>query len=334
MSITPALPTSSFDRCVRRTAPAALPAQAADTEPRYSVGGDWNLREDGAWGETSPVYGAHGTFLTNPDGDGTFTLTLDTIPSGPRTASVAVLGETVTVSDEVAFTTTEGFDVEFAYTPATGALTVTPERAGAYDPSDDTVFWVDEDTLAFPADLTLNPEGTPRPAGQDHFELMWDPTGLPTWGQKVPMDAHAPVLGWDETTYHGTDLVPSRFTPEQLAAHPELAGHIALDLPAGSWTAADLDGTVVAVARDVDSSPAWVSTGANTWYAYTGVADSTASPFYAPFTAPGEPVVEGRGVELERLGAIALRVPEGAAEDTGLVGDWDGDGTDEYGVVR
>jgi YD repeat-containing protein len=113
------------------------------------------------------------SWLQDPDNDGVFSLSTTQIPAGAYQASAAG-------SATVAFTVPSGAVTTFSYDSASHLLSVSTAQPGAKpDLSVAAAYWIDNRTIAYPADRL--------PAGVDpawlRFRLHWgalavDATGL------------------------------------------------------------------------------------------------------------------------------------------------------------
>ncbi|GAB2489814.1 hypothetical protein GCM10027030_24870 [Luteococcus sediminum] len=167
-------------------------------------------------------------WLTDPDGDGTYTWSSAAIPTGNYDFKIAhglswdenygdggaKDGNNITMAVPA-----DGTVMTISYELATHKTTVSASKAGAApDLKAAKAIWLDRDTIAWPASSV--------PAGVDpstlDWRLHWSPTGA------LAVDAET-LTGADAQQAELT-LDPAGIPAEQLAAHPELKGYLALQL--------------------------------------------------------------------------------------------------------
>ncbi|HLT84575.1 MAG TPA: pullulanase-type alpha-1,6-glucosidase [Phototrophicaceae bacterium] len=165
------------------------------------------------------------TWMTDPDGDGTYEWSTTALAAGSYETKVAhgrSWGENygadgVRDGANIPFTTDAGKLVSFSYDLETHVLTVTVEDPPLAGTGQLAAHWLDETTIAWPASLL--------PAGTDPADLEWSLHHAAAGGLGV---ADGEVTGADGSaplTLVGEGL------PEALAARfPHLADHLALQV--------------------------------------------------------------------------------------------------------
>ncbi len=159
-------------------------------------------------------------WLTDPDGDGTFTWSTSEIPAGSYEVKVAHglswdenygAGGAPNGSNIAVQIPESGLVVTFSYDVESHVLTVTTARPGAQpDLSQQKAYWVSKDLIAYPAG------GVPE---QRRWRLHWSPTG------DLAVDA-------DDIGGRSAGLIydPRGLPADVLAKFPQLAGYTALRL--------------------------------------------------------------------------------------------------------
>ncbi|RYV52243.1 pullulanase-type alpha-1,6-glucosidase [Pengzhenrongella frigida] len=171
-------------------------------------------------------------WLQDLDGDGTFTYTTDTIPTGTYETKVAhnlswaenygadgVLG-----GGNIAFSASTGKPTTFSYVLATHRLTIEATDPPLPGIGQAQAHWIDSDTVAWPAQWV--------PAALDPTTLTWTLHSTPDASLAV---ADGVVVGGSATEL---TFDPAGLTADQLDRFPALAGYVALTLPAGTDRAA------------------------------------------------------------------------------------------------
>ena len=162
------------------------------------------------------------SWLTDPDGDGTYTYSTSDIPTGSYEAKVAhglswdenygVDG--VPGGANYTFSATAGKQTTFSYVLATHVLTITANDPPLPGTAQQQAFWVDQTTLAWPAALLLN--------GASVTDESWKLYHSPTAG----------ITAQDGVVVNGTPIElavdPAGLSAAQLQTHPELVGYVAL----------------------------------------------------------------------------------------------------------
>ena len=187
--------------------------------PIITVPGSFQ-NELGCPGDWSPDCMA--SWLTDPDRDGVYTYATSDIPTGSYEAKVAhglSWDENYGVDGapggaNYSFSTTSGKQVTFSYVLATHVLTITANDPPLPGTGQQQAFWVDRQTLAWPKSLLINGSGVT----EESWKLYHSPT--------------AGITAQDGVVTGGTTvdltLDPAGLSAAQLAAHPELAGYLAL----------------------------------------------------------------------------------------------------------
>jgi pullulanase-type alpha-1,6-glucosidase len=174
-------------------------------------------------------------WLQDLDGDGVYTWSTDQIPAGSYETKVAQdLSWDVSYGkggvpggDNIAFTVPgAGVVTTFSFVAATHVMTVTTSRPGAApDLTKAKAHWVTRDLLAWPAgDL---PAGLT--AAQVSWRLHWSPTAGLAVDDEAVTGGSSSGLGYD----------PKGLPASVVAAHPELAGYLALRVPRATARGAD-----------------------------------------------------------------------------------------------
>ncbi len=249
------------------------------------------------------------TLMFDADGDGIFTYTTDTIPTGAHEVKVAhgrSWAENYGVDGALdganySFTATEGKAVTFMYDPATHLLTIDVTDHALPGIGQTQGFWLTESLLAWPQNLAPGAEG-------GSFELVLAPAG-------------GAALVDGQVTGEGARSVPLTVDPAGLPPvaqdlDPYLAEYLALRLPEGELTGDEvreaLTGQVLLLRRDADGTPAAL-TGVQT----ARVLDS----LYAAEARAGEDI----GVRFE-AGTPRLTLWAPTAKNVTLL-LWEGDAT-------
>ncbi len=167
-------------------------------------------------------------WLTDPDGDGTYSWSSTAIPAGNYEFKVAVgqswaesygVGGAKDGSNIAVSVPSDGTVVTITWNSTTHEPKVTTSKAGAApDLKGAKAIWVDQDTIAWPASAV--------PTGVDpstlKWRLHWSPSGT------LAIDAESLVsddMGQADLTHDAAGLGDA-----VIAAHPELKGYIALQL--------------------------------------------------------------------------------------------------------
>ncbi len=165
-------------------------------------------------------------WLEDPDGDGTYTFSTDQIPAGAYEFKVAhglswdenYGAGGVSGGANISLTVpSDGLIVTISYVLATHQMSATVAKAGAApDITKQRAIWVRDDLVAWPSAMV--PEGTIPDLLT--WRLAWSPTG---------------GLAVDASDVTGGSSAPLTYDPKGLpasvvAAHPELAGYLALRL--------------------------------------------------------------------------------------------------------
>ena len=193
------------------------------------------------------------TLMFDADGDGIFTYTTDTIPTGAHEVKVAhgrSWAENYGVDGALdganySFTATEGKAFTFMYHPATHELTIEVTDPALPGTGQAQGFWLTPGLLAWPAALPAGAQG-------GSFELVLAPRGGATLtdGTITGDGAHTVPLTLD----------PAGLPPVSRELDPYLADHLALRVPEGALTEAQvreaLTGQVMLLRRAADGTPA------------------------------------------------------------------------------
>ncbi|MFP5415838.1 MAG: alpha-amylase family glycosyl hydrolase, partial [Actinomycetes bacterium] len=156
-------------------------------------------------------------WLTDPDGDGTYTWASTELPAGDYGFTVYENATTPKSGESSLAVPAAGMLVTISWTPSNGTVTAKAQQPAAVpDLSRTSAHFVTPDTIAYPRASV--------PAGTDpttlKYKLHWTTAGT------LVIDIEDVVGG--ESALLAAD--PAGFTAEQVAAQPELADHIALRL--------------------------------------------------------------------------------------------------------
>ncbi|WP_315097161.1 pullulanase-type alpha-1,6-glucosidase [uncultured Cellulomonas sp.] len=183
------------------------------------------------------------TWLQDPDGDGTFTFTTDTLPAGAYEGKVAHdRGWTENYGAggapggaNIPFTVPGGEPVTFSYVLATHVLTIGTAEPSLPGTGEDRAHWIDATTIAWPAGWATDPAAS-------EFLLHGSPTG----GLSVDDlgDGEPVVLTYD----------PDGLTAAQLERFPALGGYLALRVPDGTPVAELLRGALLVTQAAADGT--------------------------------------------------------------------------------
>ncbi|MEL4544210.1 pullulanase-type alpha-1,6-glucosidase [Luteococcus sp. H138] len=167
-------------------------------------------------------------WLTDADGDGTYTWSSAAIPAGNYEFKIAhglAWGEdygdggTKGGSNITMAVPADGTVMTISYDVATHKTTVTASKAGAApDLKAQKAIWVDRDTIAWPASAV--------PAGADPASLNW----RLHWSRDGGLKVDAETLTSDDAQQADLVYNPSGLDAATVKAHPELKGYLALDL--------------------------------------------------------------------------------------------------------
>lgn len=187
------------------------------------------------------------TWLQDPDGDGTYTLTVEDLPEGAYEAKAAHgLGwaenygvDGVPGGANYAFVAPGGKPVTFTYVLATHVMTIEVTDPPLPGLNQTYGQFVDAATVAVPASWV--PDGS---AADDFvFRLHQSPTA----GLEV---SDGEVVG--STTSVELAVVPGGLTPAQLTRFPALRGYVALRVPSGTAVRSLLTGELLVTQEDAE----------------------------------------------------------------------------------
>jgi pullulanase-type alpha-1,6-glucosidase len=195
--------------------------------------------ESGCAGDWAPDCLA--SLMADGDKDGVYELTLD-LPAGAYEGKVAH-GMSWTESYGVggvaggsnySFTAEDGVPVLFRYTLATHVLQIGDGLPGL---GEERAHWIDEDTLAWPADLGTDPADA-------------------SWQLHASAAASLALEGGEVTGGETVELTRSEgdLTDAQKERFPALAGYVALRVAEGTDAAALLRGQLLVSQRDADGT--------------------------------------------------------------------------------
>lgn len=210
--------------------------------PVVTVPGSFQ-QEAGCAGDWAPDCMA--TWLQDPDGDGTYTLTVPDLPEGAYEAKVAHgLGwaenygvDGVPGGANYAFVAPGGKPVTFTYVLATHVLTIEVTDPPLTGLNQAYGHFVDATTIAVPASWV--------PQGAAARDFTWRLHQARTAALEV---ADGAVVGADRTVV--LPVVPGGLTAGQLARFPALRGYVALRVPDGTPVKALLKGELLVTQED------------------------------------------------------------------------------------